>query len=318
MRVPATSANLGPGFDALGLALDLHDVVTAEVVDGLAGRSRSRARGRRGAARRDPPGAPVDGARLRRARGADARRAPALPQRRSRTAAGWARRRRRSSRAGRGARTGRPTATRCSTTTRCSPLAAEIEGHPDNVAPGGLRRLHDRLRRGRAVPRRRGRGRPAGSQVVVFVPPQPVRPRSPGGCCPRWSPTGTRPPTPAAPRCWSPPSPAAPSSCSTPPRTGCTRTTASRRCRTRLELVRELRASGRTRPSSPAPGRRCSRSATRATAALGRERRHRRLAGAPSRDRPHRTPGRLTPSEPGIPGPGSRWLRSTTCPGTDH
>jgi len=27
VRVPATSANLGPGFDALGLALGLHDVV---------------------------------------------------------------------------------------------------------------------------------------------------------------------------------------------------------------------------------------------------------------------------------------------------
>ena len=34
--VPATSANLGPGFDSLGLALDLHDELTAEVVgDGL-------------------------------------------------------------------------------------------------------------------------------------------------------------------------------------------------------------------------------------------------------------------------------------------
>ncbi|MEP6853621.1 MAG: homoserine kinase [bacterium] len=31
VRVPATSANLGPGFDALGLALDLHDEVSAEV-----------------------------------------------------------------------------------------------------------------------------------------------------------------------------------------------------------------------------------------------------------------------------------------------
>jgi homoserine kinase len=29
VRVPATSANLGPGFDCLGLALDLHDEVTA-------------------------------------------------------------------------------------------------------------------------------------------------------------------------------------------------------------------------------------------------------------------------------------------------
>ncbi len=32
VAVPATSANLGPGFDCLGLALDLHDVLTAEVV----------------------------------------------------------------------------------------------------------------------------------------------------------------------------------------------------------------------------------------------------------------------------------------------
>ncbi len=37
VRVPATSANLGPGFDALGLALTLHDQVEAEVTSwGLA------------------------------------------------------------------------------------------------------------------------------------------------------------------------------------------------------------------------------------------------------------------------------------------
>ncbi|WP_320067535.1 homoserine kinase [Micromonospora sp. RTGN7] len=36
VRVPATSANLGPGFDALGLALSLYDDVSAEVVpDGV-------------------------------------------------------------------------------------------------------------------------------------------------------------------------------------------------------------------------------------------------------------------------------------------
>lgn len=36
VRVPASSANLGPGFDSIGLALDLCDEVTAEVVpDGL-------------------------------------------------------------------------------------------------------------------------------------------------------------------------------------------------------------------------------------------------------------------------------------------
>ncbi|MGO4255301.1 homoserine kinase [Marmoricola sp. RAF53] len=31
VAVPATSANLGPGFDCLGLALDLHDQLTAEI-----------------------------------------------------------------------------------------------------------------------------------------------------------------------------------------------------------------------------------------------------------------------------------------------
>lgn len=33
VAVPATSANLGPGFDCLGLALDLHDRLTGEVVE---------------------------------------------------------------------------------------------------------------------------------------------------------------------------------------------------------------------------------------------------------------------------------------------
>ena len=32
VSVPATSANLGPGFDALGLALDLRDRLEAEVI----------------------------------------------------------------------------------------------------------------------------------------------------------------------------------------------------------------------------------------------------------------------------------------------
>ena len=35
VRVPATSANLGPGFDALGLALSLHNEVVAEERDGV-------------------------------------------------------------------------------------------------------------------------------------------------------------------------------------------------------------------------------------------------------------------------------------------
>lgn len=35
VRVPATSANLGPGFDVLGLALSLHNEVHAEEADGV-------------------------------------------------------------------------------------------------------------------------------------------------------------------------------------------------------------------------------------------------------------------------------------------
>jgi homoserine kinase len=37
VRVPATSANLGPGFDTLGLALSLYDEVTVEVLDASPG-----------------------------------------------------------------------------------------------------------------------------------------------------------------------------------------------------------------------------------------------------------------------------------------
>lgn len=33
VRVPASSANLGPGFDALGLALGLYDDVVVRVAD---------------------------------------------------------------------------------------------------------------------------------------------------------------------------------------------------------------------------------------------------------------------------------------------
>lgn len=33
ISIPATSANLGPGFDALGLALDVRDVIAAQVLD---------------------------------------------------------------------------------------------------------------------------------------------------------------------------------------------------------------------------------------------------------------------------------------------
>jgi Homoserine kinase len=33
VRIPATSANLGPGFDTLGMALSFYDEYQAEVID---------------------------------------------------------------------------------------------------------------------------------------------------------------------------------------------------------------------------------------------------------------------------------------------
>jgi hypothetical protein len=47
VSVPATSANLGPGFDCLGLALDLRDTLTAEVYDGPLARVPARCRSTR-------------------------------------------------------------------------------------------------------------------------------------------------------------------------------------------------------------------------------------------------------------------------------
>ncbi|GAA3835971.1 homoserine kinase [Sphaerisporangium flaviroseum] len=42
VRVPATSANLGPGFDSLGLALGLYDEVEAEIFDDVPGSAHAR------------------------------------------------------------------------------------------------------------------------------------------------------------------------------------------------------------------------------------------------------------------------------------
>ncbi len=55
VRVPATSANLGPGFDALGLALDLYDDVVARTSDEPGVQIDVEGEGRRRAARRVAP-----------------------------------------------------------------------------------------------------------------------------------------------------------------------------------------------------------------------------------------------------------------------
>ena len=83
MRVPATSANLGPGFDCLGLALDLSDDVSAEVTDSgsrrVAGEGAGEVPPRRAAPGRAGHARGVRGARRAAARAA-ARAAPtAIP-----------------------------------------------------------------------------------------------------------------------------------------------------------------------------------------------------------------------------------------------
>ena len=196
-RVPATSANLGPGFDTLGLALDLRDQLEAEVpTSGLVVEVEGEGADER-AARRVPPGGPLDAGRLRRDGRPAARAAAALPQRRSRTAAASGRRRPRSS-AGvglaRGA--GRPAAGCCDdadaasrwppssratpTTSRLpSSAASSISGREDDGAWYAVR----------------ARRRPAGQRRRVRPAARRCRPSSPAACCPPRCRTRTPPPT---------------------------------------------------------------------------------------------------------------------------
>ena len=137
VTVPATSANLGPGFDSLGLALALRDELEAEVTAvGHRGRGRParapttcRATSRTSSsasmrAAFDAMDARPPGLRLT-CRNVD----PARP--RPRLVVGGDRRP-----ASRWPGPWSPAASCCSTTTSLLRLAADIEGHPDNVAPG--------------------------------------------------------------------------------------------------------------------------------------------------------------------------------------
>ena len=132
-RAPATSANLGPGFDALGLALARHDVVERPGHRRRAGhRGDRRGRGR-GPGRGAPRGAGHAGhVRPARRRSRPGSRCAAAT--RSRTAAGSARRRRLSSPAcwpPAGWCPAVRTAARRGGAQRWPP---DLEGHPDNVA----------------------------------------------------------------------------------------------------------------------------------------------------------------------------------------
>ncbi len=157
--------------------------------------------------------------------------AAALRQRRSRTAAGWARPRRRS---WPGVCAARGLVAGGSLLIDDDALFAPGRRHrgpPRQRGAGVLRRVHGRLRRGRPVPRRPRDGRPAGRRRGVRARRTRSRQKVARGLLPEvGARTRTPRPTPAAPRCSSPRWASGRSCCSTRPRTGCTSTTASPRC----------------------------------------------------------------------------------------
>ena len=267
VRVPASSANLGPGFDVMGAALDLHMEVDVVETGRFAVHTDLRI-----AARPPQP----DRARVRRAAPArrlrvhDPLRHPAL--RRARAPA-----RRRSSPAW------SPRTRSSSSGADLLAEATRLEGHPDNVAAallGGFvlccGRARGALRPARRprVPARRARDARAhrqGARGAPVADPGPRRrlqhrPRLAARARPR-----PRRPRPRRPRPRRPHPPAAPRA-PLPALVG-----ARRRAR---------RTSARWARRSPAPGRPCSSGATsRSTGAVAArlDQLARRLGGGPAR-----------------------------------
>ena len=221
---------------------------TAEVVDGRASTVEVAGEGAgRRAARRAPPRGPRRCAPPSSAMGAAAAGPAAdLPQRRSRTPAASGRRPPRSS-AGvvlaRGAGRGRRRC--CSTTTRCFALAADLEGHPDNVAPALLGGFVDRLAAtDGAVRAVRARGRPAGRGGGVRAARRRCRTEVARGLLPDDVPHADAAANAGRAALLVAALAGSPSCCSPPPRTACTRTTASPAMPESLALVDALRADG--------------------------------------------------------------------------
>lgn len=174
VSVPATSANLGPGFDALGLALDHRDRVTAEVLDAPAVQITVTGSGagsvplderhlvyRSMVAAFEHMGASVPGIRLACANVVP--HARGLGSSSAAIVAGVC--------AARGLVAG---GSLLMDEDAVFALAADLEGHPDNVAPafyGGFTvayRDHDRFRAATLAVDPR-------VQVVAFVPPEGVQ-----------------------------------------------------------------------------------------------------------------------------------------------
>ena len=278
VSVPATSANLGPGFDSLGLALSLRDELEAEVAgsglevevagsgadDVARDESHLVVRAMRAAfAAMDaaPPGLRLSCTNvIPHARGLGSSSAAIV--------AGVC--------LARGLVAGGALLMDDDAVFR---LAARLEGHPDNVAPalyGGFLisgRDDDSFWAVRsAVDPRVG--------AVVFVPPTPVSTELARDSSPARSRTGTRLRTPGVRRCSSQRSPASPSTCTAPRGTTCTRSTGGQRCRSRWRSSTRF---GPTvwPPSSPGRGRPSSRS-----------------AAVPTPTRPSERPGSCWPGAP--------------------
>ena len=262
VAVPATSANLGPGFDSLGLALDLHDELTAEVIDdGLVVEVEGEGAGtlaldeshlvvRAMWAGFAAMGVAPPGIRLHcrnvipHARGLGSSSAAIVG------GLGLAR-----ALVGDGPASARR---------RAGPHRRRPRGPPRQRRPGRAGRLHDlgprgdelvRRPRTRRRPRAGGRPRAAPRAVHRAGPRAAARRRAARRRRGRRRPCG---PARRGPRL------GAPSTCWPPPATTCTRTTAARPCPTRSPWSTRCGPTG-CRRSSPGPARRCSPSSPTAS-----------------------------------------------------
>ena len=263
VSVPATSANLGPGFDSLGLALDLHDELTAEVIDdGLVVEVDGEGAGTL-AARRDPPGGAGDVGRVRRHGCRSARPPAALPQRHPARARPRlvVRRDRRRARPGPGA----GGAGRGSPTTRAGPPRRRPRGPPRQRRPGRAGRLHHLGSRGGRAGTPSARPSTRGSGSSSSCPPHALSTELARGLLParraaRRRRGRRRPGGPARRR----PRLPSPGTCWPPPATTCTRSTAVPPCPTRSPSSTRCGPTA-CRRSSPVAARRCSPSSPTAS-----------------------------------------------------
>ena len=255
VEVPATSANLGPGFDSLGLALGMSDRIEARFVDGTdvtvevvgegAGRVATDATNlvakvvRTGLSTFDDTG-------LLAGRGLLIRCINAVPQSRGLGSSAAA--------IVGGLAVAAQLAGVAGSVTPADmvALATRLEGHPDNVAAGVLGGATISWMQAAAVgPVGRATRFPVDGRVVpvLVVPQAEASTHRARGALPASVPHADAAFNAAAPRCSSTPSRPSPPCCSTPPTTGCTSSSAGRSTRRAWAWSRRCARSGSPRPS---------------------------------------------------------------------